>query len=57
MPVLEFAFDVVGGECDRGLPQADRMQIAVCDGQPQLLTDLAHAVWDGLAGLVVTTKR
>jgi hypothetical protein len=53
VPVLELAFDVVGGEGDGGLPQADGVQVAVGDGEAEFLVDLAHAVANGFAGLVV----
>lgn len=32
VPVLKLAFDVVGGEGDGGLSQADGVQVAVGDG-------------------------
>jgi hypothetical protein len=55
--LVEFALalDVVGGEGNGGLPQADGMQVAVDDGQAKFLAGLTDALGYRLASRVVAT--
>lgn len=51
--VVELPFDVVRGEGDRGLPDAEGLQIGEGHWQPEFFVDFPHAIGDVLSGVVV----